>query len=87
MQNLLPITYIFGSDDVKTVCYELGYGYRTPERIEKLDFTKLIARKLDNSDPLDLLNKMLTLRPSDRIKASVALKHKFFDEVRREYEK
>ena len=36
----------------------------------------------DQENAIDLLEKMLTFIPEDRITAEEALKHKFFDEVR-----
>ncbi len=85
MQCLLPIVFLFGSEEVKKACYHLGIAFRPPSIIEKLNLSSIISSSMDDSNPLDLLKKLLELEPQNRIAASEALNHGFFDEIRAEF--
>lgn len=82
--NLLPLTIIFGSNEFKSIAHEYGYGMLIPEEIPK---ERTLWKDLVNEDmkeetqALDLLDKMLKLDQNERITPDDALAHPFFDGV------
>ena len=84
ISNLIPLVCLFGSNAIKEIAFKYGYGCLIPDEMqkEKIPWRQLCAK--DDDDAFDLLDKMLELDHSKRIKASDALLHKFFDEIREE---
>ena len=82
--NLLPLTIIFGSNEFKSIAHEYGYGMLIPEEIPK---ERTLWKDLVNEDmkeetqALDILDKMLKLDQNERITPDDALAHPFFDGV------
>ena len=80
---MIPLTCLFGSNAIKEIAFKYGYGCLIPDEMqqEKIPWSTLCQK---TQDPLafDLLDKMLELDHTKRIKASDALKHPFFDAVR-----
>lgn len=54
------------------------WGKRKYEKYPKQRFVDVIANLSDDLDGEDLLSQMLVFEPSERISASVALKHRYF---------
>jgi serine/threonine protein kinase len=84
ISNLIPLVCLFGSNAIKEIAFKYGYGCLIPDEMqkEKIGWDRLCQIK--DQDAFDLLDKMLELDHSKRIKASDALLHKFFDEIREE---
>ena len=79
------MTCLFGSNAIKEIAFKYGYGCLIPDEMQKdkIGWETLCAKI---KDPLayDLLDKMLELDHTKRIKATEVLKHLFFDEIREE---
>lgn len=87
ISNLIPLTCLFGSDAIKEIAFKYGYGCLIPEEMQKerIPWSKVCSRITDPSAH-DLLDRMLELDHTKRIKATEVLDHKFFDEIRAERE-
>lgn len=80
--NLLPLTIIFGSNDIKSVAHDYGFGMLIPEEIpkERTPWKDLVDKDyIDDDNAIDLLDQMLALDQDKRISAAKALEHPFFD--------
>jgi serine/threonine protein kinase len=69
---------------LKEIGFKYGYGSIIPDEMqkEKIPWNQLC--KIKEPDAFDLLDKMLELDHTKRIKATDALLHPFFDEIRAE---
>jgi len=88
ISNLIPLTCLFGSNAIKEIAFKYGYGCLIPEEMQKdkIPWTQL-CQKITDPQAFDLLEKMLELDHTKRIKASEALKHPFFTAIRAEKER
>ena len=76
------MTCLFGSNAIKEIAFKYGYGCLIPDEMQKEKIPWGQLCKIQDQEAFDLLDKMLELDHTKRIKASDALKHPFFKEVR-----
>ena len=59
ISNLIPLTCLFGSDNIKEVAFRFGFGCLIPDEMQKtkIPWTEICKEK--DNDALDLLDKML----------------------------
>ena len=83
ISNLIPLTCLFGSENIKEIAFKYGYGCLIPEEMQKtkIAWTDIIHYKSD-VQAQDLLNRMLELDAAKRISPQEALNHPFFDSIR-----
>ncbi len=84
--NLIPLALIFGAKEIKAIAHENGYGLLMPEEVpqERLGWRTLITDESVPDCAIELLDRMLTLDPKERITPEEAIAHPFFEEVRGE---
>lgn len=84
--NLIPLSLIFGAQEIKSIAHDHGYGILMPEEIpnKKLGWRTLITDTSVTDESISLLDKMLCLDASRRITADEAIAHPYFDEIREE---
>lgn len=87
ISNLIPLTCLFGSNAIKEIAFKYGYGCLIPDEMQKEKISWSELCKLKDPQAYDLLDKMLELDHTKRIKATEALKHPFFNSVRAEKER
>ena len=87
ISNLIPLTCLFGSNAIKEIAFKYGYGCLIPEEMQKEKVTWPSLCKIQDPQAFDLLEKMLELDHTKRIKASDALKHPFFNQIRNDVER
>ncbi len=81
---IMELAVLFGRRVVDTV-RAFGYELTLPKELDKpVDFSFRSISQVDGFDDVaeDLLKRMLSLNPKDRIRVEDALQHPFFDEVR-----
>ena len=85
ISNLIPLTCLFGSNAIKEIAFKYGYGCLIPDEMQKerIPWEKVCGR-IHDKDAHDLLDKMLELDHTKRIKATDVLDHAFFNEIREE---
>ena len=85
ISNLVPLTCLFGSNAIKEIAFKYGYGCLIPDEMQKerIPWEKTCAR-IKDPQAHDLLDKMLELDHTKRVKAVDVLDHPFFDEIRDE---
>jgi serine/threonine protein kinase len=84
ISNLIPLTCLFGSNAIKEIAFKYGYGCLIPEEMQKEKINWSTLCKTTGPQAYDLLDKMLELDHTKRIKASDAMKHPFFNSIRNE---
>ena len=82
ISNLIPLTCLFGSDNIKEIAFKYGFGCLIPEEMQKSKIPWTDICQIKDPKALDLLDKMLELDCSKRITPQEALNHSFFDSVR-----
>lgn len=82
ISNLIPLTCLFGSNAIKEIAFKYGYGCLVPDEMQKDKIPWDQLCKIKDPEAYDLLDKMLELDHTKRIKASEVLQHKFFDTIR-----
>ncbi|KAH9274006.1 hypothetical protein BASA83_003641 [Batrachochytrium salamandrivorans] len=88
---LLEIATLFGLADMRKVATKLGRTFETnvPNINKRIQFYDLVLRFGTGRENIlcnagyDLLEKLLTLHPADRITAQQALEHPFFNGIER----
>jgi len=83
--NLLPLSIIYGANEFKKVAHENGYGILMPEDIpkERTPWGELVNDEFkEESEAIDILDKMMKLNHNERISAEDAINHSYFDSVR-----
>lgn len=81
---MLPLTIIFGANEFKSIAHEYGYGMLIPEEIpkERTAWKDLVNEDMkEETQALDLLDKMLKLDQNERITPDDALAHPFFEGI------
>ena len=87
ISNLIPLTCLFGSNAIKEIAFKYGYGCLIPDEMQKEKIPwNVLCQKVNDPQAFDLLDKMLELDHTKRIKATDAMKHEFFDSIRQERE-
>jgi serine/threonine protein kinase len=79
ISNLIPLTCLFGSNAIKEIAFKYGYGCLIPDEMQKEKIAWSQLCKVQDPKAFDLLDKMLELDHTKRIRACDALKHPFFD--------
>ena len=82
ISNLIPLTCLFGSNAIKEIAFKYGYGCLIPDEMQKEKIPWGQLCKIQDQEAFDLLDKMLELDHTKRIKAVDALKHPFFKDIR-----
>ena len=82
ISNLIPLTCLFGSNAIKEIAFKYGYGCMIPNEMQKEKIAWSQLCKTQDQKAYDLLDKMLELDHTKRIKASEVLDHPYFDEIR-----
>jgi serine/threonine protein kinase len=87
ISNLIPLTCLFGSNAIKEIAFKYGYGCLIPDEMQKEKIPwNVLCQKVNDPQAFDLLDKMLELDHTKRIRAADAIKHEFFDSIRQERE-
>ena len=82
--NLVPLSLIFGTSELKAIAHEYGYGMLIPDEIpkERKPWKELVNEEMkEETQALDLLDKMLKLDQIERITPDEALAHPFFEDI------
>ena len=69
ISNLIPLTCLFGSDNIKEIAFKYGFGCLIPDEMQKSKIDWRHICEVSDLDALDLLDKMLELDCSKRISA------------------
>jgi hypothetical protein len=69
ISNLIPLTCLFGSDNIKEIAFKYGFGCLIPEEMQKHKIPWGEICQFKDDDALNLLDRMLELDFSKRITA------------------
>lgn len=84
ISNLIPLTCLFGSNAIKEIAFKYGYGCLVPDEMQKERIAWAELCKVKDEAAWELLDRMLELDHTKRIRAGEVLQHRFFDSVREE---